>query len=399
MYPLPSLKFLYSLFSSFHIPNLSKMVLTKNNSEYDRSRELAEFDDTKAGVKGLSEAGVKKIPQIFVDEQFIQEKKTNNFSKRSEFSIPIIDMGCLNKDASGRERIMEQVKGACEEWGFFQIVNHGIPVSLLADVLDGIRKFHEQDVEVKKKYHSRDFKKKVLYNSNFDLYQAKTSNWRDSIYFIMAPDPPQPQEMPPVCRDAMMEYAKQVKKLGKLLFELLSEALGLKTNHLKDMDCGEGLFVSAHYYPACPEPDSTLGLSTHTDTGFLTLLLQDQIGGLQVLHKNQWVDVPPSPGALVVNIGDLMQLITNAKFKSVFHRVLANNVGPRISVGCFFRMHLEQNNNSKTYGPIKELLSEDNPPVYREAIGEEVISYRYTTALDGIPVLSHFELNATRADH
>ncbi|KAH6778017.1 2-oxoglutarate and oxygenase superfamily protein [Perilla frutescens var. frutescens] len=369
-------------------------------SENGRKTEVQEFDDTKAGVKGLIEAGLQKIPHIFVNEEFILESKL--ISTKSEFSIPVIDLECLNKDAAARGWIIDQVRYACEEWGFFQIINHEIPSSLMKKVVEGVRKFHDLGTEIKKQYYSRDFKKNVVYNSNFDLHQAPTTNWRDTLYLIMAPNPPKPEELPQVCSDAMLEYSRQVKKLGLVLLELLSEALGLNPNHLRDMDCAEGLFVTAHYYPVCPEPDLTLGLGSHTDSGFLTLLLQHEISGLQVHHQNHWVDVPPSPGALVVNIGDLMQaslltciLITNAKFKSVYHRVLANNVGPRISVAFFFRMHIQQTSNSKMYGPIKELLSEDNPPIYREVMGEEIVSYLYSKGLDGTPLSSHFELNTS----
>ena len=96
-------------------------------------------------------------------------------------------------------------------------------------------------------------------------------------------------------------------KLGRLLFELLSEALGLNRNYLKDIGCADGLATLGHYYPACPEPERAIGTNKHADNDFLTVLLQDHLGGLQVLHQNHWVDVPPVPGALVINIGDFMQ--------------------------------------------------------------------------------------------
>lgn len=97
-------------------------------------------------------------------------------------------------------------------------------------------------------------------------------------------------------------------RLGYTIFKLLSEALGLNPKHLEDMGCAEGLYFIGHYYPICPEPDLTQGLSNHTDSAFLAVVLQDQTGGLQVLHEDHWVDVNPIHGALVVNLGDMLQV-------------------------------------------------------------------------------------------
>ncbi|KAL5739003.1 hypothetical protein ACOSQ2_028183 [Xanthoceras sorbifolium] len=362
-----------------------------------RNGELKAFDDTNIGVKGLVDAGVAKIPQMFIHDHDNQQLKLSkpdsgddhDHDHQSKLSIPIIDL-----EENSRTKIIKQLQDACEKWGFFQVVNHGIPISILDEMVDGIRRFHEQDTEAKKKFYAPDYKshQKVSYNTNFDVHKVKAANWRDTLSCVLAPNPPNPQELPEICRDIIIEYTKRARELAMKLFGLVSEGLGLDSNHLKEMGCGEGVYFLGHYYPACPEPELTMGTSSHTDSCFLTLLLQDHIGGLQVLHQNHWVHVNPIHGALVVNLGDLLQLISNDKFKSITHRVVAKNVGPRISVACFLRPDYQSDSSGKLYGPIKELFSEENPQIYREITMKEFLLHKHSNGLIGTSALEHFKM-------
>ncbi|KAF3456804.1 hypothetical protein FNV43_RR01458 [Rhamnella rubrinervis] len=361
----------------------------------DRLQQLKVFDESKAGVKGLVDSGVTRIPPIFVipPEDISGDETSSGELTQTQFTIPVVDLGDIS---SRRPDAVAEVRQAAEMVGFFQVVNHGIPGRVMEMMLEGARKFHELPREVKAEYYTRELTKNVKFMSNFDLYESKSANWRDTLFCVMGPEPLDPHDLPFVCRDITMEYSEEVRKLGITLFELLSEALGLKPDHLIGMDCAKGHVILTNYYPPCPEPELTMGTTKHSDPDFLTLLLQDHIGGLQIQYQNQWIDVPPAPGALVVNIGDLLQLISNDRFKSVEHRAVAKNVGPRVSIACFFTLHLYQ--STMLYGPIKELLSEDQPPVYKETSIIDFITYYDGKGLDGKSALTHFKLQRFHAE-
>lgn len=358
-------------------------------TEFDSYSERKAFDETKAGVKGLVDAQITEIPRIFHDPLgTLNDKKAPVSSP--DFAIPVIDFTGVHGDAASREAVVKKVKDAAENWGFFQVINHGVPLRVLDEIKDGVRKFHEEDIEVKKAYFSRDFSKKFVYHSNFNLYSSSTINWRDTFGIYMDPSPPKPEEIPEACRDSVLEYSKHVMSLGGLLFELFSEALGLSPDTLKSKGVMKGVLMLSHYYPPCPQPKLTLGTSKHSDNSFVTVLLQDQIGGLQVLHEDCWVDVTPTPGALVINIGDFLQLVTNDKFISVQHRVLANKAGPRISVASFFSTSMHP--NPTVYGPMKEILSEENPAKYRDFTIPEYSAGYLKQDINDESHLSHFKI-------
>ncbi|KAL0433370.1 UNVERIFIED_CONTAM: 1-aminocyclopropane-1-carboxylate oxidase [Sesamum latifolium] len=127
--------------------------------KYDRKSELQAFDDTKAGVKGLVDAGVTKLPRIFIHPP--ENLRDIKNPAKTHFDFPLIDLDGVDEDAGIRQEIVDRVREASETWGFFQIVNHGVPVSMLEEMLDRVRRFNEQKPEIKKQFYTRDFGKKM----------------------------------------------------------------------------------------------------------------------------------------------------------------------------------------------------------------------------------------------
>ncbi|GLT94729.1 hypothetical protein SLE2022_124570 [Rubroshorea leprosula] len=355
------------------------MAAVNPTSSYDRLKEVKEFDESKIGVKGLSDSGIATIPRFFVHPpETLSDLKPN--TSKSCANIPIINLS--NKDSSThRPEIVNQIKEAATTWGFFQVINHGVPESILEETIRAIKDFHERPHEIKAKYYKRNEMQGVMYSSNNDLYRAKAASWHDSLTAWMGPSPLEVEELPQICRNEVIAWDANARKVAETVMELLSEGLGLEAGKFKELTFSEARVFVGHCYPYCPQPDLTMGITSHTDPGVVTVLLQNQIPGLQVRHEDEWVDVTPVPGGLIVNIGDFLQIVSNGEYKSVQHRVLANSdKNPRISVVEFFNLSKWKGNGY--YGPLPELLSAEKPAIYRNFTQQEFLENFYGKGLD-----------------
>ena len=181
--------------------------------------------------------------------------------------------------------------------------------------------------------------------------------------------------LPPFCSEVTEEYDKQMKQLANKLLWLLLGSLGINKEDV-EWAGPEGQLEGAHAalqlnsYPACPQPDKAMGLAEHTDSSLLTILYQGSNSGLQVvLEGSGWITVPPLPGALVVNIGDLLHILSNAAFPSVLHRAMVNNSKQRISVAYFYGPPA-----TIPVAPIPKLVDSSHPPVYRSVTWSEFLA-------------------------
>ncbi|KAI6674840.1 hypothetical protein NL676_002746 [Syzygium grande] len=118
---------------------------------YDCESELKAFDTSRTGVKGLVDTGVSKLPRIFVVDRRPQSPNRYDPAEMS-FGIPVVDLEGVHEDPGKRGEMIRRVGQACEDWGFFQVVNHGIGDGVLSGILDGVRRLHEQESEAKMEF-------------------------------------------------------------------------------------------------------------------------------------------------------------------------------------------------------------------------------------------------------
>ncbi|KAL5700066.1 aminocyclopropanecarboxylate oxidase [Ranunculus cassubicifolius] len=249
-------------------------------------------------------------------------------------AFPIINMENLNGEE--RAATMETIKDACENWGFFELVNHGISYDLMDKVEKLTKEHYKKGMEQK-------FKELVASRALEGVETELTDMDWESTFFLRHLPESNIFEVPDLeeeYRKAMKEFALELEKLAEQLLDLLCENLGLEKGYLKKALCGSKgptFGTKVGNYPPCPRPELVKGLRAHTDAGGIILLFQDdKVSGLQLLKDGQWIDVPPMRHSIVINLGDQLEVITNGKYKSVEHRVLIHTEGTRMSIASFY---------------------------------------------------------------
>lgn len=276
--------------------------------------------------------------------------------------LPVIDMEKVLSNDHDIE--VQRLHLACKEWGFFQVVNHGVSSSLMEKLKSEIRAFFDLPLEEKKKFEQQKgsiegFGQDVVFSEDQKL------DWNDLFYVVTLPlylrKPHLLPNLPLSLRDVLEEHIKEFKRLAISILCQLAKALKMDEKEMRDLSSDGMQLLRMNYYPPCPQPDRTYGLNPHSDTDALTILLHlNEIEGLQVRKDHVWVPVKPIPNALTVNIGDFMEILSNGVYKSIEHRAVVNSNKERLSLATFYTF-----NPDSELGPAHSLIGPNNPPIFK----------------------------------
>jgi isopenicillin N synthase-like dioxygenase len=272
--------------------------------------------------------------------------------RERDFShIPIIDVSGLVAGGPARRSVAEALDAACRESGFFYVVGHGVDAALQGRLRALSREFFALDLEEKLKIRmalgGRAWR--GYFRVGDELTSGKPDQ-KEGLYFgaeLPAADPRVVAgtplhgpnlfpERPAGLRGAVLEYLAALTALGHRLMAGLALSLGLEESYFADRLTGEPLTLFRIFNYPPPADPALWGVGEHTDYGLLTILWQDDAGGLEVKSRSRWVPAPPVAGSFVCNLGDMLDRMTGGLYRSTPHRVRNPAPRDRLSFPFFF---------------------------------------------------------------
>ncbi|XP_010919037.1 protein DMR6-LIKE OXYGENASE 1 [Elaeis guineensis] len=340
---------------------------------------------TKLLLTDLVSSHVNQVPYNYIRPL---SDRPDLLNVESNATIALIDLQGLT--GANRSQVVKEIGLACQNDGFFQVKNHGIPKDVVDGMLRVAKEFFHLPESERLKTYSQDPRKTTRLSTSFNVKTEKVSNWRDYLRLHCYPLENFVHEWPsnpPCFRQVVGEYCKNTRELALRLLEAISESLGLESDYMEKALGKQAQHMAINYYPPCPQPELTYGLPGHKDPNAITILLQDGVSGLQVFRNGKWVAVNPIPDTLVINIGDMMQVLSNDRFNSVLHRAIVNGTSERISVPTFYCPSPDA-----LIKPAEAIADEEHPPMYRSFTYEDYYVNFWDQGLQFASCLDVFKL-------
>ncbi|KAG8385356.1 hypothetical protein BUALT_Bualt03G0034600 [Buddleja alternifolia] len=281
--------------------------------------------------------------------------------------IPVINMQNLLFNKELMESELHKLHKACQEWGFFQLK---------------IQEFFDLSIEEKKKY-GQEAGDVEGYGQLFVVSEEQKLDWADMFYISLLPTnsrkPHLLPKLPPTFRDAIEAYSAQVKILAMKILTQMAKALHMKAEEMKTLFEEGRQSMRMNYYPPCPQPELVTGLYPHSDANGLTILLQvNEIEGLQINKDGVWIPVSPLPNAFVINIGDILEIVTNGVYRSIEHRATVNAKKERLSIATFHSPNLDCD-----IGPAPSLVTPETPAKFKRTTVDDYLKGFFSRELYG----------------
>ncbi|XVF81677.1 hypothetical protein PTKIN_Ptkin15bG0174500 [Pterospermum kingtungense] len=267
----------------------------------------------------------------------------------------------------------EKLREACEEWGCFRVLNHRVPLELMQEMKEVVGSLLDLPMEIKKRNQD------VIAGSGYMAPSPKNPLYEALGLYDMASsqavhDFCSQLDATPSQRETIMKYAKAIHEMIMDIGGKIAESMGLVGDYCKEWPCQ----FRINKYNFTPETVGTTGVQIHTDSGFLTILQDDEnVGGLEVMDRSrEFVAVDPLPGSLLVNLGDMAAVWSNGRLHNVVHRVQCKEATTRLSIATFLLGPKEA-----AVEPPPELVDSEHPRLYLPFTYEEYRKLRLSTKL------------------
>ncbi|XP_061344649.1 protein SRG1-like isoform X1 [Gastrolobium bilobum] len=329
-------------------------------------------------VQELAKENISTVPPRYIQPQ---QEHLDIYEADPILDIPVIDMQLLLSVESGISELAK-LHLACKEWGFFQLVNHDVSTSLVEKVKLGIQDFFNLPMSEKKKFwqtsqHMEGF------GQAFVLSEDQILDWADMFYMTTLPKhsrmPHLFPQLPLPFRDTLELYSQELKNLAMVIVANMGKALKMEEMEMRDLFEDGIQMMRMNYYPPCPQPDKVIGLTPHSDSiGFTILLQVNEVEGLQIKKNGMWVPVKPLPNAFIVNVWDILEIITNGIYRSIKHRATVNSEKERLSIATF-----NSPRQDGVIGPAASLITEETPARFKRVEVKEYFKGLFARKLDG----------------